>query len=112
MFKDPRRQSTWLDGHDYSETGMYFVTRCTNERATLLGEIADGIIAPTVARLMVESWWGELAHKYPSIPLDSFVAMPNHVHSILFLGGRFNDKDCPISEQDDDRDFALQSQIG
>jgi len=55
MFKDPRRQSTWLNGHDYSETGMYFVTRCTNERATLLGEIADGIMAPTVARLMVES---------------------------------------------------------
>jgi putative transposase len=34
---------------------------------------------------MIVKWWNELPHKIPSITVDEFVVMPNHIHGILFL---------------------------
>jgi hypothetical protein len=36
------RRSIRLKGYDYSQTGGYFVTVCTEHRGCLLGEIIDG----------------------------------------------------------------------
>jgi putative transposase len=34
---------------------------------------------------MVETVWLKLADKYPSVVLDEFIVMPNHVHGIIIL---------------------------
>ncbi len=34
---------------------------------------------------MVNSVWSELPEHYPSLRLDAFVVMPNHIHGILVL---------------------------
>lgn len=34
---------------------------------------------------MVAWWWAELANKFPSVQLDAFIVMPNHVHGITGL---------------------------
>ena len=34
---------------------------------------------------MVERWWSELNHKFPTVQSDEFVVMPNHVHGIIAI---------------------------
>ena len=71
------RRSIRLKGYDYSQAGAYFITICTQNRACLLDvPVVDAMIA---------HWWQELANKYPSVSLDAFVVMPNHLHGILLL---------------------------
>lgn len=36
------RRSIRLQGYDYSQTGIYFVTICTHQRQCLFGEIRNG----------------------------------------------------------------------
>jgi len=36
------RQSLRLKDYDYSQTGAYFITICTYNRETILGEVVDG----------------------------------------------------------------------
>jgi REP element-mobilizing transposase RayT len=79
------RRSIRLPGYDYTQAGAYFVTICVQERRCLFGEIADGRMAANPAGKMVEQTWCELAHKYPSVLLDAFVLMPNHVHFVVVL---------------------------
>lgn len=36
---------------------------------------------------MVEKWWFELGNKYPTVKLQEFVVMPNHIHGIIQIVG-------------------------
>lgn len=38
------RRSIRLQGYDYSQTGMYFVTFCTHNRKCLFGDVVDGAV--------------------------------------------------------------------
>jgi REP element-mobilizing transposase RayT len=53
------------------------VTVCTLRRRLLFQ-------APAYAAI-VESSWRELEKHFPSVELDQFVVMPNHIHGIVFL---------------------------
>ena len=64
-----------MAGYDYSQTGIYFVTICVENRLLLL--------EPQPVREMIERWWAELRHKFPTVELDAFVVMPNHVHGLV-----------------------------
>jgi REP element-mobilizing transposase RayT len=75
-----------LAGYDYRQPGAYFVTVCTDWRRPMLGEIADSEMRPSNAGLIVQDVWNRLPQRFPSIVLDAFVVMPNHVHGIVFLG--------------------------
>ena len=81
------RRSIRLRGYDYSRSGAYFVTVCTQNRKCLLGEIRDGEMVLNDAGQMVERWWLELNGKYPFIQMDEFVVMPNHFHGIINIIG-------------------------
>jgi GrpB-like predicted nucleotidyltransferase (UPF0157 family) len=54
------RRSIRLRGYDYSQEGLYFITLCTQNRACLLGEIADGEIRLNETGRMVENEWLKL----------------------------------------------------
>ena len=77
---DPRkhhRRSIRLKGYDYRNAGAYFVTICTKNRICLLDDpIVKGIINDV---------WLALPSWFPTIILDEFVIMPNHIHFILWL---------------------------
>ena len=79
------RRSIRLKGYDYSQAGAYFITICINHRQPLLGAIADGIMQPNSAGIMVQTIWEEIPFHYPNIELDAFVIMPNHIHGIIIL---------------------------
>jgi len=81
------RRSIRLQGYDYSQTGAYFVTICTQNRACLFGNIVDGKMALNDAGRMVEQWYRELENKFRDIRCDEFIIMPNHFHCIVINVG-------------------------
>lgn len=84
------RRSIRLKGYDYSRCGAYFVTVCTHNRECIFGQIADGKTDLTDVGKMAQQCWHEIPQHYPSVILDEFVVMPNHVHGILMVEKRDN----------------------
>ena len=80
------RRSIRLDSYDYSQSGAYFLTICTQNRGCVFGEIVEGEMEPNDAGGMVQARWDELATRFADLELDEFVVMPNHVHGIIFVG--------------------------
>ncbi len=71
------RRSIRLKGYDYAQAGAYFVTICTRARECVLDDpVVSGIITDV---------WHALPAWFPTIALDEFVVMPNHVHLIVWL---------------------------
>ncbi len=67
------RRSVRLKGHDYSWPGAYFVTVCTQDRACLFGEVADGEMRLSPAGQLVEHCWCAIPDHFPLARLDAFV---------------------------------------
>jgi putative transposase len=83
--QDNRRRSVRLKEYDYSQTGAYFVTICTQNRECLLGEITDGEMKLNNAGRIVQLAWDKLPRRYLETELDAYVIMPNHLHGIVIL---------------------------
>ncbi len=79
-FEKHHRRSIRLKGYDYSSPGAYFVTICTRGRECVLDD-------PVVIGIITDVWYA-LPGWFPTIALDEFVVMPNHVHLIVWLHGR------------------------
>jgi len=81
----PSRKPNRMVGKNYNWNGAYFLTACTKERHCFFGQVQDGtMILSDIGRIAVET----LANTeviYPSVLLDSFVIMPNHVHLLVVL---------------------------
>ena len=92
------RRSIRLKGYDYSQLGAYFLTICTQNRECLFGDIINGEMISNEAGRTVKMVWNEIPSCYPSINVDAFVVMPNHVHGIIFIVGA-GPRACPDSGQ-------------
>nr|MBA2676874.1 transposase [Ktedonobacteraceae bacterium] len=77
MNQRPSRHSLRLLSYDYDSPGAYFVTLCTVERKALFEQ-------PDL-RTILEETWEMLPQRFPTVKLDTFVIMPDHVHFILWL---------------------------
>ncbi len=71
------RRSIRLKGYDYSQPGAYFVTICLQGREPYLE-------MPKVRNIMEETW-KTLPQRFPTIELDEFIIMPDHIHFIIWL---------------------------
>ncbi len=80
-----RRNSIRLQQYDYSSAGGYFITICTRNKHLLFGVVRKGIMHLNINGEIALSIWNHLPEMYPSILLDEFVVMPNHVHGIIIL---------------------------
>ncbi len=80
-----RRRSIRLRGYDYAQAGVYFVTICAHDRASLFGEIANGKVTLNDTGRMVEKCWNDIPTHFPHTELDEFIVMPNHIHGILSI---------------------------
>ncbi len=82
MKYDPQlhqRRSIRLTEYDYSQAGAYFITICTYNGALFLqSERIQGVLCST---------WHDLPARFPTIAMDEFAVMPNHIHGIIFLKG-------------------------
>ena len=73
------RQSLRLPDRDYTTRSAYFITIRTDKLQPLF-EIPE-------LRTILEETWQALPKRFPSISLDEFVIMSDHIHFILWLEG-------------------------
>ena len=88
----PQRKRLRLQNFDYSTTGAYFITVCTENRRNILSRIVgvDVLGDPKNVELLT---YGKIADKYinqlndfyDNITVDRYVIMPNHIHILLFV---------------------------
>jgi REP element-mobilizing transposase RayT len=79
------RRSIRLKGYDYTQAGAYFITICTWQRQSFLGEIINGEMQLNVYGEISQFYWQNLLNYHSHLELDEFVIMPNHLHGILIL---------------------------
>ena len=91
-----RRRSLRLDGYDYAQAGAYFVTICTEGRACLFADVAQGTMRLNAAGRLAVTLWNALTPRFLGIELDAFVVMPNHVHGVIVLPDRAATVGAPL----------------
>ena len=85
----PKRKRNRLENYDYSSCGAYFITVCTLERQNYFWENVGAIIdRPQDVELstcgkMVDQAIQNIPSAYPTLSLESYVIMPNHIHLLL-----------------------------
>lgn len=82
----PDRQSIRLKNYDYSQSGLYFVTICTENRECLFGDIINGKMVLNECGNMIEKWCNKIPNKF-NVILDKNQIMPNHIHIIIHIVG-------------------------
>ena len=90
----PRRKPNRLHGYDYSLAGTYFITICTQNRECSLSRIdgmnvnvGDGFPVPQLTEegIIADKYIKLICDKFPSVAVENYVIMPNHIHIILYL---------------------------
>lgn len=83
-----RIDSARLKGWDYSTNAAYFVTICTRNREHFFGKINNGIMSLSSLGEIVDQEWLKSVALRPdmNLSLGEYVIMPNHFHSIIFIG--------------------------
>jgi len=79
------RHSLRLAAYDYRRSGAYFVTVCVQNREELLGQIVSGEMLLSAAGQAVADAWLTIPRRFATVHLDSYTAMPNHVHGLLWI---------------------------
>jgi len=94
------RKTIRLKGYDYSQSGFYYVTVCTQNRECLLGEIIDRKMVLNEIGEIVDDILNSLPNRYKQIKLDIYQIMPNHIHTIIQIVGAHHDAplhhDAPV----------------
>lgn len=80
-----RRKEIRLAEYDYSSSGAYFVTVCSDFRRHVFGRIKGMEMKLNRFGIAVQSVWDHLERHFPEIALDQFVIMPNHIHAIIWI---------------------------
>jgi putative transposase len=80
---NPRRQTIRLQEYDYASDGLYFVTICTDRRASLFGEIVGAKINLNDAGKIVDEVWSGMFGFLEDA--DMWIVMPNHLHGIVTI---------------------------
>ena len=92
------RKPLRLDSYDYSQPGTYFVTICTLDRSKLFWSappVGQGLcpclsVEGNIAGKELET----LAARFPSVTVDKYVIMDDHIHALLTLD-RQGQSPCP-----------------
>jgi REP element-mobilizing transposase RayT len=83
---DLQRRSIRYQGYDYSMAGYYALTICACDKAHLFGVLLpDEALQPSALDTIVLAELAALPTQYPTVRLDAWVLMPNHLHVILVL---------------------------
>jgi len=80
-----QRKRTRLLGLDYTQPNAYFITICTQNRVPLFGHINVNRMMLNETGQLIHSTWHKVEDRFPTVSLDKFVIMPNHIHGILWI---------------------------
>lgn len=96
------RKSIRLKYYDYTTSGYYFITICTQNRENLFwynnngynkcrGGACSAQIKLNNFGKIIQKEWINLKDRYSNVQLDEYIIMPNHFHGIIVLD-QFNEK--------------------
>jgi putative transposase len=86
LFKDLYRiPSARLQNWDYRRGAWYFVTICTRKHVCSFGQVVEGEVVLSPAGKIVAEEWQHTPVLRPSVSLDEWQVMPNHLHGILVI---------------------------
>jgi len=80
-----RIPSTRLQSWDYSSSGMYFITICTENRGCFFGKIDNGEMVLSENGKIANNLLLEIQNQFPFANVDEFIVMPNHIHVIIII---------------------------
>ena len=80
------RKQIRLKKYDYSLSGYYFLTICTQNREYLFGNVVDNKMILNEFGIIIDKKINELKI-YRNVEIDIYCVMPNHVHLILIIVG-------------------------
>jgi putative transposase len=100
LFKNRFRiSSARLQNWDYGRIASYFITICTYKKRCYFGNILnssnDSMLRVSKIGKIVEQEWLRTLEIRPdmNLKIGPFVVMPNHFHSILFIGeNKYNER--------------------
>lgn len=78
-----RIQSTRKPNWDYSSSGWYFVTICTQYKIECFGDVHNKEMHLNGLGEIAQQFWLDMPKHFPNIKLGKFVIMPNHMHGII-----------------------------
>jgi putative transposase len=98
-------RSLRLKEYDYSSNGAYFLTLCTYNRLCLFGKITGEEMALNKNGEIVRDELLLTPEIRPTLKLDAYAVMPNHLHTIIWIHGCSGDlpvahhlEGCPAPE--------------
>lgn len=94
------RRTIRLKGYDYATAGAYFVTICTQDRACVFGDVADGEMRLNAAGEMVRDELARTPMVRPEMQVDACVVMPNHVHVVVRIVGAYGNTPVQAAQGD------------
>lgn len=82
----PQRKSPRIPNFDYASPHYYFITICTKGKACIFGVPAKLSALGEVTRDCLL----QIPAHFPTVTIDKWVVMPNHIHAIIILNGSTN----------------------
>jgi len=89
------RKQNRLPNYDYSSTGIYFVTICSNDRKNIFAEfdnkniVGTGLVPVRIELTkigeIIDKQWRDIANHCHNVEIDEFIVMPNHIHGIIII---------------------------
>ena len=76
-----KRKSPRIAGYDYSTPNYYFITICTHKKTCIFGSPSNLNQYGKIA----EDYLLKIPEIHPTVRLDKYVVMPNHIHGIFII---------------------------
>ena len=109
-----RRKLNRLGCFDYSESGAYFITICTQDRKKILSKITvtEGLqVSCELLRhgIVADKWIRSMNGFYEHISVDNYVIMPDHIHLLIVLHGQAG---MPAPPKEERRNAEISKFVG
>ena len=79
------RRSIRLQGYDYSQAGLYFITICCDKMICRFGRVENNQMLLNDAGKIADECWLNIPVHFPTAILHPHIVMPNHIHGIIEL---------------------------
>jgi putative transposase len=90
------RKNNRLQGYDYSQNAYYYVTICIEKGSC--GELMDDQISLNKYGQIINKSWKSIPARFPSVELDEYIIMPDHIHAIIILNNTSEEQTQNLSK--------------
>jgi len=79
------RKPNRLREYDYSTSGWYYVTICTQDHVNHFGRVQNEKMVLNEMGKITNKYSHDVPQHYPNASLDEIIIMPNHIHAIIII---------------------------